>query len=215
MCRMCSYYQRIDLRQLPASNPFTDNDLDSPSIEPELPNNIIVSSPESQRYVAWQKMQRFPSLKPDSVIADPETSQRPGSFTIYGPREQSRLSTHALQSSPGRTYFAPTPRVTKHVPVAIGRTLQRQDRVLVPTQAAIEHPDNDQSHGPDSPKSISSMSDTEEFSYLHTAPAPLHKPQLPPILTTMTSHVPMTLQAGVRQPQTVSTQWMTQACQNL
>lgn len=217
MCRMCNYYLNIDLRQLPTSNPFATDDVDSPTVGLELPSNIVVESPESQRYVAWQSIQRFPSLRLDSATADKEQSPRPKSFTIYRPYEQPRLpmnNSNTLES-PRRIHSPPPTRVViRRVPVTIGLH-KFQERDPVSAKAEVEHVDEDQAHSGFTSEPVSPISDEEEVSYLRAIPTPLHKPQHLPVIASVRGCVPAVLQPGTRHSQIPSTEWMAQACRNL
>lgn len=60
MCRMCLIYNEIDLKELPTSNPFSEN-VPTP-IDPSVPECILIESPSAHQYPAWTGLRRFPSM---------------------------------------------------------------------------------------------------------------------------------------------------------
>jgi len=168
MCRMCTYYDRINLKELPTSNPFNISDeLESP-IEPALPNNIIVESPESQRHIAWQNLRRFPSLHTGAAFGGDKQTDAAPTISVYGPRELLRPLARPILAT--RERKSPPPHikaVIRSVPVATGhRKLQHQDRILSFSDAIVDELEHDPTSLPGTPKSQSSISDEDEFSYL-------------------------------------------------
>lgn len=183
MCRICSYYTRIDLRQLPTSNPFLDDFTPTPiEAEVEVPNTIVVESPESSQHTAWTNMRRFPSLHrvrmasdlpplSTSVLSSPQSASR--TISIFGPREVSKVEQH-----PHPTFEPQSQR--RHIPIVQSTNstttwhpqLQHYNRVdSFPRAMSEGSVSSTSSHGGDTPGNLSPVSDDEEFAYL---PSPVH-----------------------------------------
>lgn len=167
MCRMCSYYLKIDVKHLSTSNPFSE-EYSTPA-EAAMPSNIIVESPESRKHTAWSNLRRFPSL--DCPAAPASTVSRkafPGHITIRGPRElakQPNLSCNepdlppqqpAIVRNPSRPSSSTSSRLSP-------RKLQHQGRT--DSLQSIYALDCDHSSDTSTLKSMSPVSE-DEFSYL-------------------------------------------------
>lgn len=57
---MCLIYKELDLKDLPTSNPFSEN-VPSP-VGPPIPECILIESPAAHQYPAWTDLRRFPSM---------------------------------------------------------------------------------------------------------------------------------------------------------
>ena len=209
MCRMCSYYQKIDLKHLPTSNPW----LEASPIDVAVPDNIIVESPEAQKRTAWTNMHRFPSL--NSAKHDATTSPLPKPMTILGPTQlmKQRLATY-------------NPRHVQRKPIAtssdaaqqgnpLSRRLSRQGRVASFPSATSTDSDHE-SLSRTSPSDPSSPVSDEEFEYLPLSQSQSrHPPQSLPSKFSIGYRMPVPVPTPVRirHPQS-STQWMNEACGN-
>lgn len=178
MCRMCSFYIKLDIKQLPLSNPFLDDMTPTPT-EVELPNNIVVESPESGIHTAWTNVRRFPSLHQQNLSAGTRTSQQitTRTISINGPREL------AKQDQFSYVAFHPQPRSNKppHQNSAVvlnQHRLPQHNRIDSFPDAMVEKIMSEKSSQNLTPRSISpaSMSsyhdddDDDEFSYLPSSP---------------------------------------------
>lgn len=222
---MCTYYDRINLKELPTSNPFiVSDDLDSPA-EPVLPNNIIVESPESQRHIAWENLRRFPSLHMDATMGSDKQTNRTPTFSIYGPRELTRPAGEPILATKERK--SPPPHikaVIRRVPVSSGHhKLQHQDRISSFSDAIVDELEHDPTSLPGTPKSQSSISDEDEFSYLASPTMTPPFTSLPKVRSPHDSFARSNRNIRLansklldsRQAPSASTAWMAQVCQNL
>jgi len=167
MCRMCSYYIRVDIKHLSTSNPFSE-EYESPA-ETAMPNNIIVESPESRRHTAWTNMRRFPSSSRSAAPANTESSNSsPGYITILGPTELAKR-TNLWCNQPFRLQQQPAAADRSNRPLASTSSrssphkLQHHNRV--DSLQSIYSPDYDHSSDTSTPRSMSPISE-DEFSYL-------------------------------------------------
>lgn len=178
MCRMCSYYTKIDLAQIPTSNPFLDG-ITSPSpVEPEavMPNNIVIESPDSTRHTAWTNMRRFPSLyrpvgktqRHSMHMPAPSSSQpTPRSISIYGPQERSKSDRHSFTSinTQGQQRHSVTVQLSDSA-ASFHHKLQHYNRVDSFPEAMTDGSVSSISSPGSTPRSLSPVSDDEEFDYL-------------------------------------------------
>ena len=213
MCRMCSYYQKIDLKHLPTSNPW----LEASPIDVAVPDNIIVESPEAQKRTAWTNMHRFPSLNQSACSAkhDATTSPSPKAITIRGPTQlaKQRPATYDPRHVQRKPLATSTETVQQGNPLS--RRLSRQGRVLSfppVTSADSDHESPSCTSSPDPPSPVSD----DEFEYLPTSQlrfksAPRSHPPRFSIGYRMPVPVPTPLR--IRNPQS-STQWVNEACAN-
>lgn len=228
---MCSFYTKLDLRQLPVSNPFLDDMTPTPvEAEVEVPNNIIVESPESSRHTAWTNMRRFPSLHRPGVIPGPPSSSSSSSpqsasrtISIYGPREMAKLDQHNYvafnpqqQQRKTDTVYVPSTTASFH------HKLQHHNRVDSFPQAMTEEFSSGTSSQSSTPRCQSPVSDDEEFSYLPSTPK-LAQTQIlrPAVVRQPASHV-VTTDASCPEPlrfnkhkEQAAAQWMSEACNTL
>jgi len=165
---MCLYYHKIDLNQLSTSNPYSE-EYPSP-VELALPNNIIVETPESQRYSAWSNLRRFPSLNshpaPDRTDS---LSAAQGGITVLGPRELAKQQyipyrPYRAQQQHAANQASKPPRASSDASI---RKLHHHSRVN--SLQSIYSPDYDHSVEPSTSKSVGPVSE-DEFSYLSSSP---------------------------------------------
>lgn len=220
MCRMCSFYNRIDLKQLPTSNPFLDEDA-SPADIP-VPNDIIIESPESQRHTAWTNMRRFPSLylsAPAKNENSLSSSTLPKPISIFGPQELTRQS-----QSPYQSYLHGTKSEVQNIPRKDARAqphkLVHQSRVnSVPLRIHTRVECDDSSTGSTSGQP-SPISD-DEFAYLPSSRYTITPPQTNSYSAVETAKevlsvdVPIPAPLKVRRAPQSPTEWMNEACRNL
>lgn len=172
MCRMCSFYTKIDIQQLPLSNPFLDDMTPSP-VEVELPNNIVVESPESGVHTAWTNVRRFPSLHQQNLSTGARTSQQTTSRTISinGPREMAKQDQFSYTAFHPQLQSNKAPHRASAI-VSRQHKLQHHSRVDSFPEAMVEKIVSGKSSQNSTPRStspgsvISYADDEDEFSYL-------------------------------------------------
>lgn len=174
MCRICSYYVKLDLEELPTSNPFIDDDDDmipSPT-DVEVPNTIIVETPELGQHTAWTNLRRFPSLyyaSPPGPRQVQSTIKSPSRrISIYGPRQVVEFgrSSHVASDSYQQGRAVSSQAHTCDMISSPQRKLQRHDRVDSFPEAMTDDFVYSRSFPRSTAESTSSVSDEEEFSYL-------------------------------------------------
>jgi len=225
MCRMCSYYNTISLQELPTSNPFTSGEDHECSSEPALPTNIIVESPWSQQYVAWRDPHRFPSLHEPARLGHNRQTHTTSAISIHGPSGLPKRSRKFSLTSPKRKL--PSSRievVVQPVPAATSsHNLQHSDRSSVSSVTNTNGSESDSCMSPSSPKSLSSISDEEEFSYLARSRTPSPSPSSSESASNKSPHLLNTQSLASfnseppdsRQACSKPTEWIAQICGNL
>ena len=221
MCRMCSYYTRIDIRSLSTSNPFSTEYL-SPA-EPNLPNNITIESPESQRHTVWTNLQRFPS--PNSYAAPGSTRPScpsPATITIRGPTELAKLSNHSNYKPYRPQNHHPPAIEVSHLPTSSPSTisprrLQRRNRV--DSLQSIYPPESGHSLHRDTPELTSPVSE-DEFLYLPSSPNRVAKLRYTLVARDALedaagADMPASPPQGVGRAENSSSTWMNEICRNL
>lgn len=217
---MCSIYNNIDLRQLPASNPFLEGDVSPADVA--MPHDIIVESPESQRHTAWTNMRRFPSLHRPSTVKheiSSSSSPLPKPITIFGPRQLARQS-----QSPYEAYQSSAKSEIQNLSHKDARAqphkLVHQSRVnSVPLKihTGIELDDSSTGSTSGQPSPVSD----DEFAYLPSSQSTLSRPptNLYPTINTVQEvsavDVPVPAPLKVRRTPQSPTEWMNEVCKNL
>lgn len=216
MCRMCSYYTKLDLERLPLSNPFLDDMTPSP-VEIQMPSNIVVESPESNRHTAWTNVRRFPSLQRPGTVpreAQPSSQHSPRFISIYGPREMSKQSQYTyVPFSPSRDHAGPEADANTFTP----RKLQHHNRIDSFPQALADESTPGRSSPSSTPRSLSPVSDEDEFSYLPSTPrvAKAYATRVIILGQPVISQIQRPRPAKTPHQETATTQWMNEACRNL
>lgn len=226
---MCSFYTKLDIKQLPLSNPFLDDTSPTP-VEVELPSNIVVESPESGVHTAWTNVRRFPSLHQQHIYTDSQTSQQstPRSISIHGPKEMSK------QGQFSYVPYNPQQQAKKNALrqadtfVSSQRKLQRHSRIDSFPEAMSEKAASGKSSQNSTPGSLSPVSaddyeddDEDEFSYLPSTPKVVRvfSPQIvsvkQPFKHAVTSDVSLPEPLRIRRKEQGPAQWMNEVCQNL
>ena len=217
MCRMCSYYTRIDIKLLSTTNPFSEEYL-SP-VESTLPYNIIVESPESRRHTAWTNLRRFPSLHSPALLDSTQSSKESSKgITIRGPRELAKEQTVSYQHF--RPQQRPATQTFKRSDASITtppRRLYYHDRVDSLGSSYSPVSDTSSSGGPQG--SISPVSE-DEFAYLPSSPRLWAKTGDMSFLTDTSrvlpdAEVPIPPPLKIRRAEDSSVAWIDQMCKNL
>ena len=109
MCRMCLIYNELDLKELPRSNPFSEN-VPTP-IDSSVPECIFIESPAAQRYTAWTDLRRFPSMAAATDRNSTSKHHSPRSISIQGPStfppQQTLMSNDSMSTKQQDRDFAP------------------------------------------------------------------------------------------------------------
>ena len=217
MCRMCSYYARIDIKLLSTTNPFSEEYL-SP-VESTLPYNIIVESPESQRHTAWTNLRRFPSLHNPALLNSTQSSKVSSrGITIRGPKELAKEQNISYQ--PFRPQQRPATQTSKLFDASSTtppRRLHHHDRV--DSLASSYSPVSDTSPSADTPSSMSPVSE-DEFAYLPSSSQSSTKTGYMPFMTNTSTvlpdaEVPIPPPLKIRRAEQSSVAWIDQICRNL
>lgn len=225
MCRMCSYYNTISLKELPTSNPFTSGDDLECSSGPALPTDIIVESPWSERYVAWRDPHRFPSLHEPGRLGHNRQTHTTSAVSVHGPSGLLKRPRKISLTSSKRKF--PSSRievVVQTVPAATSsHKLQHYDGTSFSSATNTNESEYDSCVSPSSPKSFSSISDDEEFSYLARSRTNSPSPSLTRLVS-VESPQSSNMQdlassnsepSDSRQAYSKSTEWVAQICGNL
>lgn len=215
---MCSYYHQIDLKQLPSSNPFAEEN--TTPVETTLPNNIVVESPDSQIHTAWTNIRRFPSLyrhppTKNEYATSSTLSSKP--ITVLGPRELARQSQLPYEPYRRGQNFSPLDTSVKDARAQPHQLLHqsRINSIPVTVQTSIEHDSSSSEAASGQPSPVSE----DEFSYLPSSQSTLVSPIEPqPSLdiarTAIRVEVPIPAPLRIRRAPQSSTEWMDDVCRN-
>lgn len=182
MCRICSYYTKIDVRQLATSNPFLDGTLTPTPVDAEvevevkLPTTIIIESPDSSQQTAWTNLRRFPSLYRAPIHHEPSllplssasSSQiTPRTISIYGPREMSKFNQDSYNTFGQQNWQRNTHIGNSAIrDNSFHRKLQHHNRVNSSHEIVTDGSVSGLSSQSSTPRDLSPVSDEEEFAYL-------------------------------------------------